>query len=453
MRVIDFLIIVITAIASSLIMEGAFAGIKYDIFAGIFSAVLLLNYMNIAKGYDFKYISRVMSSIWKVGICWVLVFISISAIALTTGIRDDFYLKWYALYNATSMMILLLFHGIIAFHAKKKEANGEFVKNIVIVGVGELAEKFIKKVEDSHTKVNIIGIFDDREEEVFEGEFHGHAVKGNINALFEFVRNNNVDQIVLTISWIEEERILNIVNQIKILPVDIQLCPNMIGLVLGKRGVSNLGSVFLVNAFASPLSGWDLFLKEMEDKFLSAVILLFASPVMLLIAILIKLTSKGDVFFKQKRNGFNNKEFYVYKFRSMKIHDEEEGKIEQAKLGDNRVTRIGAILRKTSLDELPQFYNVLKGEMSIVGPRPHAVEHNHMYSERIKNYMERHKVKPGITGLAQIKGFRGETNTLDKMTGRIDHDIEYIENWSLFLDFIIMLKTLPCLGFVSKNAY
>jgi putative colanic acid biosynthesis UDP-glucose lipid carrier transferase len=193
-------------------------------------------------------------------------------------------------------------------------------------------------------------------------------------------------------------------------------------------------------------------IKALEDRILGFTILVLVSPLIVAITIAIKLTSKGPVFFKQMRHGWDGKPIKVYKFRTMMEHVAEDGRVVQASRKDSRVTKFGAFLRRTSLDELPQFWNVLQGRMSIVGPRPHALQHNEEYKDQIDLYMLRHKVKPGITGWAQIHGWRGETDTLDKMKKRVEYDLYYIENWSLWLDIKIIFLTLFS-GFIHKNAY
>jgi len=200
------------------------------------------------------------------------------------------------------------------------------------------------------------------------------------------------------------------------------------------------------------MQGLNVCFKTIFDYVFAVVALVLISPLLLLIALAIKLDSPGPVIFKQKRHGWNGKIIHVYKFRSMKVHQETGLTITQATRNDPRITRIGAFLRRTSLDELPQFFNVLQGRLSVVGPRPHAVAHNEQYKELVPRYMLRHKVKPGITGWAQINGYRGETNTLDKMEKRVEHDLHYIENWSLWLDCYIIFMTI-FKGFVNKNAY
>lgn len=215
--------------------------------------------------------------------------------------------------------------------------------------------------------------------------------------------------------------------------------------------LESVSDIFLIKLFDTPFYGFNRFIKRAEDIVLSIIILILISPILLTVALAIKLTSSGPILFKQTRNGLNGKPITVFKFRSMKVM-ENDHKVKQATKNDPRVTKVGAFIRRTSLDELPQFFNVLSGSMSIVGPRPHAVLHNEQYRALIPGYMLRHKVKPGITGLAQIRGWRGETDTLDKMERRVECDLLYIKNWSLWLDIKIIFLTI-FKGFINKSAY
>jgi putative colanic acid biosynthesis UDP-glucose lipid carrier transferase len=208
----------------------------------------------------------------------------------------------------------------------------------------------------------------------------------------------------------------------------------------------------VLNFSITPMMGINRLVKTLEDRILAFLLLLLISPLMFIIAIGVKLSSPGPAIFKQRRHGWDGKPITVYKFRTMKVHREEKGQITQASKNDSRITPFGAFLRRTSLDELPQFINVLQGQMSIVGPRPHAIEHNEQYKRLINDYVRRHKVKPGITGWAQVNGWRGETNILEKMQKRIEYDLWYIENWSLWFDLKIILLTV-FKGFVGQNAY
>ncbi|MBV4537358.1 undecaprenyl-phosphate glucose phosphotransferase [Pseudomonas urmiensis] len=234
--------------------------------------------------------------------------------------------------------------------------------------------------------------------------------------------------------------------------VAVRFIPEWEDIPLLNHRVSHIAGVYSLDLSCSPMDGPPRLLKRLEDLVVGSLISLMIAPICLIIAIAIKLTSKGPVLFKQYRTGINGKCFKVYKFRSMVLHDENSGGVTQATRNDSRITKVGAFLRRTSLDELPQFFNVLQGRMSIVGPRPHALSHNEYYKELVESYMQRHKVKPGITGWAQVSGYRGETDTLEKMQKRVEYDLWYIDNWSLWLDLRIIVMTV-FKGFVNKNAY
>lgn len=234
--------------------------------------------------------------------------------------------------------------------------------------------------------------------------------------------------------------------------VEVRFIPEFKDMQLLNHRMSEVAGQFAFDLSVTPMNGFALLIKWLEDKVLGLLISVLIFPLCGLIALAIKLTSPGPVLFKQYRTGVNGKQFKVYKFRSMKVHQEAHGQVTQACKGDPRLTCIGAFLRRTSLDELPQFFNVLQGHMSIVGPRPHALEHNEHYKERVESYMKRHKVKPGITGWAQVNGFRGETDTLEKMERRVECDLWYINNWSLWLDLRIIFWTISK-GFINPNAY
>jgi putative colanic acid biosynthesis UDP-glucose lipid carrier transferase len=234
--------------------------------------------------------------------------------------------------------------------------------------------------------------------------------------------------------------------------VEVRFIPEFRDMQLLNHRTSEVARHCAFDLSVTPMKGMAHFVKRVEDIVLGAVLSVLILPVCLVIALCIKFTSPGPVLFKQYRTGANGRSFKVYKFRSMKVHQEQDGKVTQATKGDSRLTPIGAFLRRTSLDELPQFYNVLQGRMSIVGPRPHALAHNEYYKELVESYMKRHKVKPGITGWAQVNGLRGETDTLEKMEKRVEHDLWYIDNWSLWLDLRIILLTV-FKGFINKNAY
>ncbi len=233
---------------------------------------------------------------------------------------------------------------------------------------------------------------------------------------------------------------------------EVRLIPDFRDMHLLNHRVSEVAGHYAIDLSVTPMNGMARVIKRLEDIVVGGMISILVLPVCIVIAIAIKINSTGPVLFKQYRTGANGKQFKVYKFRSMKLHQEKNGQVTQATKTDPRITSFGAFLRRTSLDELPQFYNVLQGRMSIVGPRPHALAHNEQYKELVESYMRRHKVKPGITGWAQVNGLRGETDTLEKMEKRVEYDLWYIDNWSVWLDLRIILLTV-FKGFINKNAY
>jgi putative colanic acid biosynthesis UDP-glucose lipid carrier transferase len=330
---------------------------------------------------------------------------------------------------------------------------GILQRNVVIVGAGPQAERLIGHIRDSGPELGVrpMAVFKVRPE-IERTEVMGVPVSGGLDDLLPFVRSNPVQEIMVALPWDREEEISDVLTRLREAPIDVSLAPEPLGYMLMERRVRHLGDLPMTVVQEPPLSGWNLILKSLEDRIGSALIILMLSPVLLVLAILIRLDSPGPAIFRQQRYGFNNNVFTVYKFRSMRndVGDAKGGA--QATKGDPRITRIGAFIRKTSLDELPQLFNVLKGDMSLVGPRPHAVAHNEEYAGIIDQYLSRHKVKPGITGWAQVHGLRGETDTPDKMEKRVQYDLYYIDNWSLWLDIRILIRTL-LVGFVNENAY
>jgi putative colanic acid biosynthesis UDP-glucose lipid carrier transferase len=263
---------------------------------------------------------------------------------------------------------------------------------------------------------------------------------GKIEDLANIIREQRIQVIYLSLPMVSQPRILGILEELKDTTASIYFVPDMFVTDLIQGQTSTVCGMPVISVCESPFVGWDGLLKRGSDILFSVLILLMILPLLLVIAIAVKATSPGPIIFKQRRYGLDGEEILVYKFRSMAV-TEDGSTVVQATQGDKRVTPLGAFLRKSSMDELPQFVNVLQGRMSIVGPRPHAVAHNELYRKLIKGYMVRHKVKPGITGWAQVNGFRGETDTLDKMQGRIQYDLDYLRNWSLRLDVRIILRT------------
>ncbi|MBP9726326.1 MAG: undecaprenyl-phosphate glucose phosphotransferase [Gammaproteobacteria bacterium] len=330
--------------------------------------------------------------------------------------------------------------------------KGVNAKRIIVIGVNARAQALVKTLcHTAWSGVKPVLFFS--ESEIHEKSFLNIPVETfELSRLREFVHSLLVDEVWIVLPLREEVLIKSIAENLMHEVVAVRYVPDFMGLSFRRHTMTEISGYPLINLYATPMEGGRRWLKAIEDRSLALLFLLIASPLILLISLLIKITSPGPVFFKQQRHGWNGKKFMVYKFRSMVVHQEQVGVVSQAIKNDSRITKIGRILRRTSFDELPQLLNVLQGDMSIVGPRPHAVEHNEYYKDLIESYMQRFKVKPGITGWAQVNGYRGETDTLEKMQRRVEYDLFYIENWTLLFDIRIVFLTLWH-GFFHRNAY
>ena len=330
---------------------------------------------------------------------------------------------------------------------------GYNTRTVAIAGAGKLGMRLARTILSSPwTGMRLVGFYDDRKPMgSLPLRMEDVEVKGGIDDLTKQARNNKIDLVYISLPLRNEERIKDIISALADTTASVYVVPDFFTFELLHARWTTIGGIPAVSVFESPFHGTEDWIKRAEDIILSSLILPLIAVPMLLIAMGIKMTSHGPVIFKQRRYGLDGRQIKVWKFRTMSVCEDGQ-KISQAQKGDPRVTKFGAFLRRTSLDELPQFINVLQGRMSIVGPRPHAVAHNEEYRKQIHGYMLRHKVRPGITGLAQMNGWRGKTDTLEKMKKRVEYDIAYIQNWSLWLDLKIIVVTIFN-GFRGKNAY
>ena len=321
----------------------------------------------------------------------------------------------------------------------------------VVVGAGPLGVKVARAFEARvDTQVAFLGYFDDRSDDRLAAETQ-HQRQGTLSDLAPFIAARGVHEVYITLPLGSQPRIIGLLEQLQSTTASVLYVPDVFGITIIQGRIQDMNGVPVVGLCETPFTGTPRLVKRLSDLGLSVAILLLIAPLLLAIAVAVKLSSTGPVLFRQRRNGLDGEEIVVYKFRTMRTV-EDGAAVRQASRGDPRVTRVGAFLRKTSLDELPQFINVMQGRMSIVGPRPHAVAHNEQYRRLIKAYMVRHKVRPGITGWAQIHGHRGETDTIDKMAARVEFDLEYLRNWSLVLDLQIIARTIK-LVFIDRNAF
>ncbi len=321
----------------------------------------------------------------------------------------------------------------------------------VIAGAGALGRQLAQRIADTPILgLQVAGFFDDRSPDRLEGAA-GDRVLGGVEQLAEYVKKNRVDLIYVTLPMSSQPRIMRVLDELRDTTASVYFVPDIFVFDLIQGRMDTIGGIPVLAVCETPFFGVNAMVKRVSDVVLATLILILISPLLAAIALGVKLTSPGPALFKQRRYGLDGREVIVYKFRSMRVA-EDGAVVKQATQGDPRVTPFGAFIRRTSLDELPQFVNVLQGRMSIVGPRPHAVAHNEQYRKLIKGYMIRHKVRPGITGWAQVNGMRGETETVDKMKARIEYDLDYLRHWSLKLDLQIIWKTIFVV-LKKQNAY
>lgn len=374
------------------------------------------------------------------------------SVIFSLNANNYYHLEWVLSIAAISVFSVIISRLILYKIIKRIEKNGVVRAKLVLLGGGVEAKQFLRRFDrKSPLFVELLGVFD------IDGgdsqEIEGRPVLGSANDLLNFVRTQTVDGVVIALPSHEDDSTRDIIEKIKELPVSVYISADFIGFDLNYKPPAGPASALpMFEVVSRPIAGWGSAVKAIEDYILASIALLILSPVFAIIAIAVKLDSPGPVFFMQKRLGFNNQPFEIFKFRSMYHREVPEAVVRQARKGDPRVTRVGRILRTTSLDELPQLLNVLNGTMSLVGPRPHALSHNEEYGKLIRGYFARHRVKPGITGWAQVKGLRGETEDLELMKARIEADVYYAENWSLALDLRILVTTAFVVLF-QKAAY
>ncbi len=393
---------------------------------------------------------------------WQRIFKSLMAAFL--GLAGMAFLGRFSLFSPNEAIIWLVTAGAAMMASRFAVAKllafwtntGRLVRRTVIVGGGPDAQAVISALEaNGQNHLQILGVFDDRDDERSSDSLGGYAKLGNFEQLSAFCRNAGVELLIVTVPTTAEERLLQILKQLFTLQVDIRVSALSSKLRFNSRAYTQIGGVPMLAAMDRPLTDWDRAIKNLEDRVLGALLFIAASPLMALVALAVRYESRGPILFKQRRFGFNNELIEVYKFRSMYTDMADAGAAKLVTRDDPRVTRVGRFIRKTSLDELPQLINVLKGEMSLVGPRPHATQAKadaDLYQSVVTGYYARHRMKPGVTGWAQVNGWRGETDTHEKIQRRVELDLAYIDGWSLPFDLYILALT-PFALLSGKNAY
>ncbi len=412
--------------------------------------------LHVSGLYKLSNLLNPLPRLTSIAACWMLIFGGITLFAFIAKVGDDLSRGWLLTWAVSGLFFAFAFRFMLAHFVRRLNRNGQLNRRAVLVGGGIAADHVIATLNASHdTALTILGVFDDRGDDRAPVTAQGLQKMGTVENLIDFVRSTRVDTLILTLPVTAENRLLQILERLWVLPVDIRLSAQDQRLRFRPRAYSYIGNLALLDLFDRPLGDWGPYLKTAEDKVIASLAMLLLSPVLALVALAVKWESTGPVFFKQKRYGFNNELIEVYKFRSMYTDLADVDARKLVSRDDPRVTRVGRIIRKTSLDELPQLINVLKGELCLVGPRPHATMASaagNLYETVVDGYFARHKVKPGMTGWAQINGWRGETDTAEKIERRVEHDLYYIENWSLTFDLYILART-PFALLNTKQAY
>jgi Undecaprenyl-phosphate glucose phosphotransferase len=419
---------------------------------GLFSAVVFL-----AAGlYRPKHLIRRKGLLLRLLVAWAAVAggLWVAATVLPSTIIGGPTVRWLP-YGFAGMALAGAFRLVANVQLRAWQRTGRLGKRVAVVGAGTVAQRVLSTLDPSNPgRPHVVGVYDDDAAQlpVF---CLGHRLRGTLDDLIREAPGLNVEAVLVTQSAPVDDRFVETLNKLSVLPVDIHVCPADFGLRFRDITLARVGDVTVLNVLSQPLRHWHRIAKSLEDRVLGLLILLLIAPLLIAIAILIKLDSRGPVFFRQRRFGYNNELFEVLKFRTMHHALRDEKGEQLTRRHDARITRLGRFLRRTSLDELPQFFNVLRGDMSIVGPRPHATAAKAgdvLYQDAVRYYAARHRMKPGITGWAQINGWRGETETIEQIRQRVEYDLHYIENWSVLFDLEIIVRTLLVVA-IHRNAF
>ncbi|MDR3440343.1 undecaprenyl-phosphate glucose phosphotransferase [Telmatospirillum sp.] len=460
LRVADLLIVTVSGLVAYWARSGFEALPQLEFMAIAFAIILCLVIFNLGQAYITSYAESIWAMSIRVTGYWALVFLLLLAAAFMLKVSDHFSRIWACIWFLLSVAGFAGTRAVVANLVIGARRKGRLSTRVAIIGADELGIQLYNHLKTHDDYVEVVGVFDDRIERLQEqAARQGIEIKGRASDVIAWAREQQIDSVIIALPWTGERRLRELIEMLQVLPIDVQICPEGLGFVvksfpLFRNSIATtLGGLPMFTLARRPLDGWNWLIKRIEDGVLIALIMPLAIPLCLLIALLIKLDSPGPVLFPQQRTGFNGRVFWVKKFRTMRTSDcESVGETNAAKRDDPRVTRVGYFLRRSSLDELPQLLNVLKGEMSIVGPRPHAISHDQQFARVISQYYARHRVRPGITGWAQVNGLRGSVEDDEHIRRRIDYDLWYIENWSVLFDIRILLMT-PFVGMINHNAY
>ncbi len=436
--VADALIVLVSALIAYVLRHGL-APIPLEVFSTILLAlVLTLNVMHFSGAYTSALEEGLLAQIGRSVRAWSAAFTVLIVIAYLTRTSEDYSRLWVAGWYGLALAGFAMLRAWSISQTRRWKRQGRLARTVAIVELGGGGKELLARLQSSDPgQLHLVGLFSGD----LAAANPAAEPKSGIRELFALSRLFRIDEVLVVASGDGAAALPGVLRKLGTIPTNVRVCPWVAELGTPVRDIGWFLHSPVLTIHRKPLNGWNRVIKRLEDVVLAAVLMVLLAPLLLLIALAIKLDSPGPVLFRQQRLGFNNNTIVVFKFRSMKHCTGPEEEVPQAQRRDPRVTRLGRVLRRLSLDELPQLFNVLMGDMSLVGPRPHALAHNDQYSALIDDYLGRHRVQPGITGLAQVKGFRGETDTLDKMQRRVEFDLAYIDNWSILMDLRIMLMT------------
>jgi len=456
--VTDLAAVTLAAVVSYFLVFG-YQGVPTSYQVGVLVGVLLTNIIYSQAGaYDSWRGRSLFDQLRTLLIGWFSVMALMILLAFLLDAGEQFSRLWLLYWAVGGLGMLLLSRLGATLAVREARARGWNHKRIVVVGAGEWGSEVMRRIREAANWIGIDILCALDNDAALHGQaVHGVSVLGGYDKLPALLERKIFDEVWIclplsgrrtaTVDDIEHIRYL-----LRHSTVEQRLIPDMAEARLINKPATEIMGLPVITLNSSPMRGINRLIKEFVDRLVAVVMLLVLSPLLAAIAVAIRIDSKGPIIFKQMRHGWDGKAIRVYKFRTMRVHEERSDTFIQAVRGDDRITGVGAFLRRTSLDELPQLYNVFQGKMSLVGPRPHPIQLNHYFMDQIDSYMQRHKVKPGITGWAQVNGLRGPTDTLEKMQLRVEYDLHYIENWSLWFDFRILLMTFYN-GFVHENAH
>jgi len=459
-RLTDFVLIAAVGIALYLGYVARRDGLQWEYIAAILGmTITAVISFQAADLYEVQVFRGTLKQVTRMISAWTLVFLLFIGASFLAKLGGEVSRLWLSSFYLLGLAVLIAERLVLRNMVRHWARQGRLDRRTIIVGSDANGEKLINALraqQDDDTDIRVLGVFDDRNDSRALATCAGAPKLGKIDDILEFARRTRVDLVLFALPISAETRILDMLKKLWVLPVDIRLSAHTNKLRFRPRAYSYLGNVPTLDVFEAPITDWDQVTKRLFDHVVGGLILLAAAPVMALVALAIKLDSPGPVLFRQKRFGFNNERIDVFKFRSLYHHQADPTASKVVTKNDPRVTRVGRFIRRTSLDELPQFFNVVfKGNLSLVGPRPHAVQgklQSRLFDEAVDGYFARHRVKPGITGWAQINGWRGEVDSEEKIQKRVEFDLYYIENWSVLFDLFILLKT-PWALLKGENAY